>query len=217
MSENQSPEYNQVYAPEVLEFVRHVNSYCQWLEECDTSPGMTFIQDGVKSLPAIYSSVLALPKFEPQLEEGNERYVTEHQWSEIYQKVLRLLGPHNAYLRAAGEDEFDRSDLLSHTISEDLADLYQDLKDFAMQYRQGVEELMNDALWEVVSHFEEHWGTKLLNSLHALHQLYIHRIDPEKDETRDFQGDAGEVPRYNTGFFRKFQDQNEDDDVSEPD
>ena len=93
-----------------------------------------------------------------------------------------LLGPHNDILRQAEEDEFDRSDLVIHTISEDMADVYQELKDFASIYSRGLEELMNDAAWELKEHFAEHWGKKLLRSLMALHDLYIQGVDPTEKE-----------------------------------
>jgi len=41
-----------------------------------------------------------------------------------------------------------------------------------------MEELMNDAAWELKEHFAEHWGKKLLRSLTALHDLYVKGIDP---------------------------------------
>jgi len=69
-----------------------------------------------------------------------------------------------------------------HTISEDMADVYQDLKDFTVIYSRGIEELMNDAAWELRERFAEHWGKKLLRSLMALHELFIQGIDPTGKE-----------------------------------
>jgi hypothetical protein len=82
----------------------------------------------------------------------------------------------------AGEDEFDRSEVVSHTISEDMADLYQELRDFTSIYSRGMEEFMNDAAWELKERFAEHWGAKLLRALQALHTLYISGIDPGATE-----------------------------------
>ena len=130
-------EKNGVYAPELLEFVRLANDFCKWLEKSETLSGTKFISESVQLLPEIYYRASILKETEPVLESGNEKFVTEQDWSEIYQKVLHLLGPHNSYLRIAANDEFDRSDLSTHTISEDLADIYQDLKDFTRQFRQG--------------------------------------------------------------------------------
>ena len=92
-----------------------------------------------------------------------------------------LLGPYNEILRPAEDDEFDRSDLVTHTISEDLADVYQELRDFTSLYSRGLEEIMNDSVWEVKVRFVEHWGKKLLRSLSSLHDLYVEGVDPTEE------------------------------------
>lgn len=202
-----------VYAPEVLEFVRSANDYCTWLEGAEQHNSVQFIGKAVKILPEIYHKILELKETEPILEGGNEKFVSEQDWSTIFQNILHLLGQHNSYLRLADDQEFDRSDLVTHTISEDMSDIYQDLKDFAYQYRQGIEEIMNDAIWEVVSSFEEHWGVKLLNSLKALHSLYVKKIDPQQDAEGDIPLSDNEdtTPTYDSSLFTKLQDSNEEE------
>ena len=100
----------------------------------------------------------------------------------MYQRISMILGPHNDILRLADEGEFDRSEVVSHTISEDLSDMYQELRDFTTIYSRGVEELMNDAAWELNVRFVEHWGMKLLRALQALHELFVSGVDPTEKE-----------------------------------
>ncbi|MCF8225754.1 MAG: DUF5063 domain-containing protein [Bacteroidales bacterium] len=206
MSETSNTDFPGVYEPEILEFVRSSNHYCEFLEGADQMKGSDFIQKSVKVLSDVYSCAVKLGQTEPLLESGNEKYVTEEDWSLVYKKVLTLLGSHNSYLRIADDDEFDRSELVSQNISEDLADVYQDLKDFTLQYRQGVEEIMNDAVYEVMVSFENYWSVKLLNALLALNKLFISKIDP------DTEMDEGNRPTYDSSFFTRFQDENEEDD-----
>ena len=59
-----------------------------------------------------------------------------------------------------------------------MADIYQEMRDFTSIYGRGMEELMNDAAWELKERFEEHWGLKLLRCLSALHHLYVTGINP---------------------------------------
>lgn len=204
-----------VYAPEVLEFVRSANAYCSWLEESDKLEPVDFIHSSLATLSKVYYQLVSMELPEPVMEGGNEKFVTEQDWSAMYQKVLHLLGRHNEYLRIAEDDEFDRSDLVTHHISEDLADIYQDLKDFTLQYRQGIEEVMNDAVWEVMDNFENYWGAKLLHALQALNALYVSKTDPAADE-----GDSGQpgdddddegIPKYDPSFFTRLQDSSEED------
>jgi hypothetical protein len=212
MSANNEIKKSGVYAPEVLEFVRVANEYCTWLEEEAQDSALTFIHTSTRLLSKVYYHAACLNETEPLMEGGNEKFVTEQDWSSIFQKILNLLGSHNDYLRIADSSEFDRSDLVTHTISEDLADIYQDLKDFTLQYRQGIEEIMNDAVWEVMDNFENFWSVKLLNALKALNKLYVSKTDPQSElEPSEDSDENGNNPGYDNSFFTRLQDLNEED------
>jgi len=181
MQNEASPQYNYVYSSEMVSFVTASNGLCQLLEQPQVEEGKSFIRSSVQSLSDIYASFVKLGETAPLYESAMEPSVTEEDWAAVYQKILNVLGPYNDYLRPAEEDEFDRSEMVRHTISEDMADLYQELKDFTVIYSRGLEELMNDAAWELGERFTEHWGKKLLRSLLALHDLYIRGVDPGEE------------------------------------
>ena len=182
MQEEGTPVHNYVYSSEMLAFVKAANACCAFLEQLTDMEGRAFIIESVKHLSAVYASFLNTGESEPILESPSEPSVTEQEWSALFQRIAMILGPHNDILRMADEGEFDRSEVVNHTISEDLADLYQDLRDFTSIYSRGVEELMNDAAWELGEHFAEHWGAKLLRALQALHALYATGVDPNEKE-----------------------------------
>jgi hypothetical protein len=183
MQEDNSHLHNYVYSSEMVDFVTICNACCRFLEELtEEVDGKEFIEQSVKHLSSVYAAHMKLEETEPVFESSGEPTVTEQDWSMIFRKISMLLGPHNNILRPAEEDEFDRSELVIHTISEDMADVYQELRDFTSIYSRGMEELMNDAAWELREHFAEHWGKKLLRSLMALHDLYIQRVDPTEKE-----------------------------------
>ena len=167
-----------VYSPEMLALVSAANEYSVFLEQAKGTDGRDFIKTSVRLLADVYSAMLKIGETEPVYEAAGEPTVTEQEWSDIYQRITLLLGAYNEILRPAEENEFDRSELVTHTISEDLADIYQELKDFTSIYGRGMEEMMNDAAWDLKERFEEHWGKKLLRSLSALHHLYVTGVDP---------------------------------------
>ena len=181
MFEDQQKLHAFVYSEEVLTFVRAANETANFLEELKEMEGKTFIAGAVKHLSEVYRAVLRLGDTEPVTESEAEPSVSEQEWAEIFQAVAGLLGPYNEILRPAEDEEFDRSDLVTHTISEDLADLYQELRDFTFLYSRGLEEIMNDSIWEVKVRFVEHWGKKLLRSLSSLHDLYVEGVDPTEE------------------------------------
>jgi hypothetical protein len=165
----------------MVTFVTHSNQLCQFLEQAAGEEGRSFIAALVRILPQLYASFVNLKQTEPVYDSAVEPAVTEQEWALIYHQVANTLGPYNEILRPADEQEFDRSEMVPHTLSEDLADLYQELKDFTLAYSRGLEELMNDAAWELRERFTEHWGRKLLRSLAALHELYVKGVDPTEE------------------------------------
>ncbi len=182
MQEETSHLHNYVYSSKMVDFVTISNDFCLYLEHLKEEEGKAFILQSVTHLSGAYAALLKLGETEPVLDSPGEPTVTEEEWSAIYKRIAILLGEYNDILRQAEEDEFDRSELVRHTISEDMADVYQDLKDFTVIYSRGIEELMNDAAWELRERFAEHWGKKLLRSLMALHELFIQGIDPTGKE-----------------------------------
>jgi hypothetical protein len=68
------------------------------------------------------------------------------------------------------------------TISENLADIYQELKNFVMAYKHAVnEEQMLNALAEVKEEFQYSWGQKLVNVQRAIHEVR-YSITEEEEE-----------------------------------
>ena len=70
---------------------------------------------------------------------------------------------------------------IKRTISEDLADIYQDLKDFISVFQIGFNITMNDSLFLCKEHFAEFWWQWLVNALKALHDIKYGRIDDDDE------------------------------------
>jgi hypothetical protein len=170
-----------VYSEQVLALVKSANDTATFLEEFPPESGRTFISEALLHLSGLYAAMIRVGDTSPVFESSVEATVTEQDWSGLFQRIAAVLGSHNELLRPAEEEEYDRSELVSHKISEDLADIYQEIRDFTAVYSRGMEELMNDACWELKERFAEHWGKKLLRSLGALHHLYISGIDPTEE------------------------------------
>ena len=171
-----------VYSGPLIDFVRAANDCCLYLEALKGDEGRDFISTMVNHLSAVYNLYLGLGETSPVFDSGVEPTVSEQDWSTLFQRIALILKEHNDVVRIAEDQEFDRSEIVRHTISEDLSDVYQELRDFTSIYSRGIEELMNDAAWELQQRFTEHWGGKLLRALLALHTLYTEGVDPGGEE-----------------------------------
>lgn len=172
-----------LYSEEVLGFVALSKEYCTLLETNLEIEQDVFIRFALYSLPALYSSMIRIPALEPVFDEGSEKFVSEHDWSEVFRKIAAKMEGNNDFLDIPSATEFDRSELVTRNISEDMADIYQDLRDFLEVYRNAPEEVMNDALWECQNNFLTYWGSKILRVSSALHKIHIGEVKTDENIT----------------------------------
>jgi len=186
----QEPFVHLVYSRNVIEFVTVAREYCQFLESADNYPKKKFVEVSLKVLPLLYLKAASLPKPEPELDDATDHFVSEMDYMTIKMALETKMGAHNDYLEVFTPD-IDRSEAaLTACISEDMADIYQDLKDFLGNYRTGATELMNDALAELVNNFEIYWGQKAVNCLRALHNVCYGGDNLDEEEQLPEEGNA---------------------------
>jgi hypothetical protein len=160
-----------VYSRNVVEFVTVANEYCLLLENSSKASTIEFIETAQKILPLLYLKASMLPKNECELEEEVEKFVSESDWAFIHSSVKAKMGAHDEFLEVFETDmEYSDAPLVS-SVSENFADIYQDVKDFITAYKIGTLEVMNDALWDLNQNFYQYWGQKIVNSMRAIHQL----------------------------------------------
>lgn len=159
-----------VYSKPVLEFTTVANEVSKFLEAPSSTDVRVLLGTLQKVLPFLYMKATLLPNTKLLFDDGNEKFVTEEEWNAIRDRFQNIIGRNDNYPDiVAEEDQTDEMRIAS--ISENLADIYQDIKDYCTLFQVGAAEIMNDALWEVKHNFEQYWGTKLLSTLTAIHKL----------------------------------------------
>ncbi len=166
-------EKSPVYGRDVMELVTVAVEYCAFLEQTEGKTRMSFVDTLMKLLPLLYLKAALLPKYEIlDNDYYAEDFVTEENYDIVRANISIVMGEKDDYLDVFMEDmKYSESPILS-TISENLADIYQELKNFAMAYKNATdEEQMMNALAEVKDEFQFSWGQKLVNVQRALHEV----------------------------------------------
>lgn len=185
MEDNTTP---QIYSKEVLDFVAVATEFTIVTDELFNYTQRQFIQYSLKLLPLIYMKAQLLPDVNIDDPDGIEKFVTEEEWNKIKLQVAQLLGELDDYKENIGRFEANET----NSISENFADIYQDIKDFTSLYNTAVDELMNDAVAEVKRNFIDYWGQRLVNTLRMLHHYYysedLHdkKIDEDAENTENW-------------------------------
>ena len=182
-----------VYSRNVIEFVAVANEFCKYTEHASEIKGDEMLHIMQRILPLMYLKASLLPKLDPFFEDGNEKFVTEAAWIDINEILKEKFGTANDYLEVFDEKLNDSDGPVVSSISENMADIYQDMKDFLLLYQTGTGEVMNDAVWECRMNFENFWGQKLVNSMRAIHKFIysgeeigkVAKKDEDNDENRN--------------------------------
>jgi hypothetical protein len=184
-----------VYSRNVIEFVAVANEFCKYAEQASRLKGDELLKILQRILPLMYIKASLLPQLEPFFEDGNEKFVTEDDWFGLRDTLRKKFGTADDYLEVFDERTADTDGPVVASISENMTDIYQDIKDFLLLYQTGTNEVMNDAVWECRMNFENFWGQKLVNSLRAIHRFIYSgeeigevRDVKEDDENRDTSG-----------------------------
>lgn len=172
-----------IYGKNAIEFITVASETCLFLENALEFDKNEFLDRALKLLPLLYLKTSLVEMPEMLLEEELEDFVTEEDYETVRQQVAQVLGYADRYLEVFNRDIQLSEDGIASDISEDLADIYQDLKNCLERFQIGNEEIMNDALADCISAFREHWGQRLVNCQRALHNaLYNQDLAEDEDE-----------------------------------
>ena len=174
-------ESQTIFEKNVIEFVTVAAEFCAFLERAEHMKRKAFVDTSLKILPLLYLKASMLPKCETIGDEAPETYVTEEIYEILRINLSGLMGDKDDYLDVFVQDMVYSDQPIKKSISEDLADIYQDIKDFIFVFQLGLNETMNDSLAICQENFGTLWGQKLVNTLRALHDVKYNQEEEEEE------------------------------------
>ena len=174
-----------IFDKNVIEFVTVAAEFCAFLERAESMKRSTFVDTTLKILPLLYLKASMLPKCEMIGDESPETYVTEEIYEVLRINLASILAEKDDYLEVFLPDMAYSDEPIKKNISEDLADIYQDIKDFIFVFQLGLNETMNDSLAICQENFGLLWGQKLVNTLRALHDVKYNQQDENDEEDNE--------------------------------
>lgn len=162
-----------VFSKGVIEFLTVANEYCLFTEKTEQYTKEDIILYYVKICPLLYIKGILLPQLEENESEITERYVNEENWEIVFQSLKRKIGEEDIFWDIDHDHSNDKI-IRKLSISEHIADVYQDLKDFIMLYQKNTLAAKENAVAECNRLFETHWGDKIIRIQKALHEIIFH-------------------------------------------
>ncbi len=104
--------------------------------------------------------------------------MTQEEWERMFSTLRELFLNTDEYW-SLNYNSPDQSDPIKASISENLVDIYQDLKDFLMLYQKPSRSSKQNAAKDCKYLFETHWGEKALNLLQWVHFLNYKEVNTD--------------------------------------
>jgi hypothetical protein len=173
---------NTIYSKNVIDFVTVAVEFCAFLEKEEAQPRAQWLDNMLKVLPLLYIKALLLPETLAMSDDELPTFVKESDYVRVANRVAEIMGNEDAYLDVFVEDMKYSDTPVSAFVSENIADIYQDVRNFVSVYQYELTEQMHDALYICVSNFRDYWGQKLVNSLRPLHALKYSELETLTNE-----------------------------------
>ena len=171
------------YSKPVLEMLKVANEYCLFLEGIDKYT----IEDTYillhRILPLMYLKGSLLPEIEVEDTGANERFLTAEQWESLFGELRKKFHRVDEYW-LLDYQAADPTNPIKASISEQLTDIYQDLKDFLILYQKNSKDAKQNAANNCRTFFYTHWGTMCINLQKQIH--YLLYKDLSFEEENDF-------------------------------
>jgi len=175
---NNNDEYNK----DVIEFVTVAVQFCLLAENATENSRDEFVDKMTKILALMYLKALMLPDYDNDQDIFLEEFVDEQNYNIVRGNIALLFGQYDDFLDVFVEDMKYSENPVLCTISENIADIYQDVKNFVMNFKIAAHDsVIFEAVAKCKNDFSFYWGQKLVNVIRPLHEIKYQLKDNEQD------------------------------------
>ena len=161
-----------------LAFLALTNEYCHALETSGEADRGHLVASMLKLLPRIYMAASDLERAVAYSDYEIEAALEEPTYDQVRDLLSQIIGEDDLYLEVFMEDMKYSDTPISTSVSENLADLYQEFFNLLVSVKDATSQVQTELLALCKGNFQSYWGQILLNVLRALHSIY-YDIDKE--------------------------------------
>lgn len=155
-------------APEV--FLNLVREYASMIEDRENLKPYQILSRCDFLLPSIYIEALRLPDVDPDPDIEEARI----EWGPVRQSLQKILGRYDAYM-CYSMPMYDKEPCVG-SLSDDLADIYCDLKSAMITYEKGE---LDTAIWGWKFQVKYHSGEHITGAMKAISVLVHQHMDAD--------------------------------------
>lgn len=164
---------NNTLSPTSLAFIALTNEFCEHVENCADYGRDGFVESMVKLLPRIYITAIDIEPSLDYLDAIISSSLDEASYDVVRGNISALMGEDDVYLEVFLDDMKYSDTPIATSISENLADLYQEFYNLVASLRDLNTDEQMQILGICKENFVEYWGQTLCNVLRALHSIRV--------------------------------------------
>ncbi len=173
-------ERNAKLKPNSLAFIALANEYCHAMESAIDMEREQLVAHMLKLLPRLYIAASDLGESLAYSEYDIEPYLDEEAYDQVRDFLSQLMAEEDVYLEVFVEDMKYSDTPISATVSENLADLYQEFFNFIANVKDATTAVQQELLGIEKSNFGNYWGQTLCNVLRALNTIYYNPMSADE-------------------------------------
>ena|SRR5688572_31839262 len=176
-------------------FAALADEFCSVVVRHNTLDRDAFVHECQIRLAQLYSTALALPAESEQTDDDDSDDLEfedtpdsdqrpQEEWKTLFDSLVLKLGWMDQYRSVINPYHDPPEDPEVVALSDDLADIYRDLRTGLEKWNRGEKDLATSH-WRM--YFELHWGEHAVTALHAMHTLaarYELGFPDQSDELR---------------------------------
>ena len=158
--------------PNELAFIALSNEYCHALEHAgDYESHDQFVAQMLKLLPRLYITIGDIED-DTYCEAFIDQALEEDVYEIVRERVAQIMAEEDIYLEVFMEDMKYSETPITASVSENLADLYQEFFNLIHSVQEALTETQHEMLCQCKINFINYWGQTLCNVLRALNAIY---------------------------------------------
>ncbi|MCB1314725.1 MAG: DUF5063 domain-containing protein [Leptospiraceae bacterium] len=153
------------------EFLSVARSFCAFCERNPVPPIRNFIEECLSGIVDLYRNALMLPEIHitRRFEAENEDFLKDY--AQVAKRISIFLGQYDVYWFVYNPYYQDGEEPVCSTISDDLGDIYSDIKRNLRIIDTAELSAIEHGLWELRFLFQNHWGHHAVCAMSAIHAL----------------------------------------------
>jgi hypothetical protein len=155
------------------EFLTIARTYCSFIESTDTGSSNEFLSSAQEILLDLYQMGKKLPEVDV-IDKDFQDLLSDADYKTALKNIGRRC-PFQYYWNVLDPFNFEdpNTEIGVGDITDDLGDIYRDIKSSLLLYDSGLEDAQLAANWQLKFDFDSHWSTHCIDGLKAIHDYLL--------------------------------------------